>query len=313
MGTYALVSNQPPLAFGDICQADFLHDVCINDETTTVAKLQIDTDGLPLKGFYGAKPRENTGLVVTRGHPVERAIVLSDDCEILKILGLQPGLGNRQNVARGRIWFAPVVDVVNKDLKKQYDGLSTGLNYSRFALEAEDSITVGNQHVPERIGELRFAFRVDAKAVQSALRLPTAEEVIAGGGSNASPAVAPVPNTFVCNRLDQVQRELLLGHWAGDTVRRGMIVSQDNADHYAKLLSQNGVSGSDASAVAQSLFNVSQTAWGFDGSALETAGSALVDHLRPADVTAALETMLEQLRLDVDAALIQVKSLPPLP
>ena len=251
-------------------------------------------------------PNKRTGKVLSSGMPVDLAIVLSDDCAVLKALGLQEG---QEGHPRDSIWFAPVIDASNRDAKT-FEGVMTGFNFSRHGLPSSE---LDGTTIECRIVELRYAFRVNSAAVNAALKrqlakaektvTEEADEPAADGRDEQAQEKQTAPTQFVLNRIDDDERERLQSRWAASTARYGMLVSGNNIDKFKKYIRKHGVGETDAENVAQALFNVSQSARGYEGTALENAGDAEASQESIKVLFAQIRAALERLKTDADSVL----------
>lgn len=261
------------LGFGDICEADFLHDIHVRKDARVMgtqemggafAKKQFNVD-YPVRYYLpeqAQKPGEN--FVLAHGGP-GNAIVLSDNCAIETNLG-RPGASPKH-----RLLFAPVADATADEVADLEAG-----GFGRFPLPADARVA---QH---RVVDLRRCFMVDARDVREALT--------AGG--------------FRQRSLDEEALSGLAIRWSAFAIRRGPFVSANSLEKFAQHLVATGAAPTDlAGALVSALLEVVQAAWIYEGEAVEGAGVAADEELAPDAVLAKLDDTLSVLGDSVSDAL----------
>jgi hypothetical protein len=153
------------LSFGDICSADFFYDAYLRADASTLRERFQTADKAPwLKKAFGVdelrsyvpvnpevpalKPQEGEDFLLAHGSHFERAICLSDDCEI------ESRLGRAGAEPTGHILFAPVTEVIEAQRKT-----FTQVNWGRMLLIEDDGPVV----------EIRRVFPVAAEDVAARL------------------------------------------------------------------------------------------------------------------------------------------------
>jgi hypothetical protein len=268
------------LAFGDICRAEFLHDIHVRADARVMgtdvanarfAKQKWDVD-YPVRYYIPeAEPKEGENFVLAHGAPAQ-AVVLADDCAIETMLGRDGG-----GPMRRRILFAPIAEISADELDDLLDG-----NFGRFPLPADDQVSA------HYAVDLRRCFMVDARDVHAAL-----------------PA-----GDFRVRSLDDETRSGLSERWSAYTVRRGPFVAEDSADKFAGHLTDTGrTDGGEAEDIANKLVDVVSTAWVYEGEAVERAGNAAADHLDTDEVIERLIGDLETLREAAGTAIDALSSI----
>jgi hypothetical protein len=132
------------VSFGDIFEAEFLHDVFLRADAVQMGTRDIVKQhggGL----MYAASFERNKDFVLGRGAPY-RAVLIADNCLVDRILAQ----GAVEHRPQGRLLFAPLIEgAVDGSIK----------DFGRFPLpEWPDRL-------PSCIAELRRCFMVDAPAV----------------------------------------------------------------------------------------------------------------------------------------------------
>lgn len=246
MATYE-AQTRPQLGFGDVCSADWLHDVHLRADARALRREDMDVNAWWRKRLGLAEdltrfpiwlaavdPREEETYVLAHGRARD-AVVISDDCIIESALG-RDGRG-----PSGRLLLAPTVDATQDD----YEQFAREPSMGRFWLPGDD------QHGDSRFIELRRAFMVDARDIADGL-----------------------PDLVVRSLVDGVRADLAT-RWAAYAARRGPLIVEDNAGKLARLLHHH-IGGTPAAAVAAAKLIASPAVvgWRFEGKALERAGVA---------------------------------------
>jgi hypothetical protein len=268
------------LAFGDICQANFLHDIHVRADARTMgtdvataafAKKKWNVDQEVRYYIPEAAPKQGENFVLAHGAQAS-AVVLADDCAVETALG-RDGDGPQKR----RILFAPIVKITAEEASDLVEG-----NFGRFPLPADSQ-------VPDDYAvDLRRCFMVDARDVTDALT--------AGG--------------FRVRSLDDEARSGLSERWSAYAVRRGPLVAEDSADKFAGHLADTGHADDDqAEDIANKLVEVVATAWVYEGEAVERAGNTATDHLDTDEVIERLIADLEAVQKAAGTAIDALKSI----
>lgn len=132
------------VSFGDIFEADFLHDVFLKADAVQMGTRDIykkHGGGLTYAPTY----ERNREFVLGRGAP-HRAVLIADNCLVDRILAQ----GQIERRPQGRLLFAPLVEAsASSELK----------DFGRFALPEWP------ERLPATVAELRRCFMVDAPDV----------------------------------------------------------------------------------------------------------------------------------------------------
>jgi hypothetical protein len=265
MTTYR-ATTPDDLQFGDVCAAPFLADIRVSSDTLRVFRV---ADKEQLLGFpaYRESTRKPNRLVVTVGDVMDRAIMLSDDCAI------ETALGRGQARAKGRIWFAPLRELVTEGEVKEVENVPSA--YGRLLLRPD------NDSQTHWVVELQRAFPADATSVRKALE---------GGGRG-----------FLLHGLAREVADDLRARWAAVSTRCGPFVARDNANHIIDRLEARGVGTAEAENAADALVAVAAASWVFEGSSLEAAGALRENTDKLSD--AAVDGMIEDLTVLRDRVL----------
>lgn len=274
------------LAFGDVCDADFLFDVYVDRSTTDLYRKDAQANGWWKKQLPEGVPEtfpfwvaytSGAGQEVLASGTRVRAVCLSDDC-IIETALYRGDSGQR----RRRLLFAPFIQATAAEA----DAYEKAPASSRLLVPDGDAAF---------FADVRRCFMIDAEGFGEAL------------------ASGDVKRT----RLNAEWSAELADRWAAYACRRGLFVIEDNAKKLASLMQHHGVADDFAGAIGGSVAQVASVGWVFTGSALERAGVAF-DAVRvqrkggtpPAgderdhEATAAeLRAGLEELRAAADAAL----------
>jgi hypothetical protein len=268
------------LAFGDVCEADFLHDIHVRADaramgtdvaTAAFAKKKWNIEAEVRYYIPEAAPREGENFVLAHGARAQ-AVVLADDCAVETVLG-RGGDGPQ----RRRILFAPIVKITADEV----DELLVG-NFGRLPLPADGQVS------EDYAVDLRRCFMVDARDVHDAL---------AAGG-------------FRVRSLDDDARSALSERLSAYAVRRGPFVAEDSADKFAGHLVDAGrASDEQAEDIANKLVDVVATAWVYEGEAVERAGNTATDRLDTHEVIERLIVDLEAVQEAAGTAIDALKSM----
>ena len=269
MATYRPVKRDG-LSFGDVCRADFLHDVFVREDAHLLSR-ETTTAEFARKRGWGDTPisyfipleASSDGLVLAHGSRVPLAICLSDDCAIESVFG------RGERPTGGRLLFAPLDVATADDIK----ALRAAPSYGRFELAADE--TVSESH----IAALRRCFMVDARALE------------------------PLLGTLVAYSTTDDTRDALASQWAGYACRRGPLVVEDNLEKFAELMLAHGLEEADAIRLGNSLAAVAGAAWGYEGGGLESAGQTADSSGDPRPVLDDLTVRLDQLHALIEPAL----------
>jgi hypothetical protein len=256
------------LDFGDVCAGAFLADIRVDSRTVRVYKFPDSDKALNFTAYVEATRPSSTGLVVTAGYLVERAIVVSDSCAV------ETALGRGDSKARGRIWFAPLRKLTSAGALKEVEDSQS--SYGRVLLRSDDD---SQEHW---VAELQYAFPADASSVRAAIEANRTEFVLCGLDSP----------------LDQLRAK-----WAAFSTRSGPLVAQENASRLVDHLTAHKVPDADAEGAADALVEVAAASWVFEGGSLEAA-AALREPMSPVvlDAVDALHADLATLGKRVVAA-----------
>jgi hypothetical protein len=162
------------ISFGDIFEADFLHDVFLKADAVQMGTRDImrrHGGGLT----YAAGYERNREFVLGRGAPY-RALLIADNCLVDRILAQ----GQIERRPQGRLLFAPLVEVSDTTELK---------DFGRFALPE------WLQRLPASVAELRRCFMVDAPDV-----LDHREQRVARLGDEAAAQLEVRWNAYAARR-----------------------------------------------------------------------------------------------------------------
>jgi hypothetical protein len=246
-----LRSVMPPtaLSFGVVCKADWLFDIAIRSTSQSLKrkkdyppKKAQQLYGRPDVEYFMPEPHaedEKEFAVLGFGTAYPAYIVLTDDCAIAKCRGRK----GRQPT--DWVTLAPLFHRVPEDPEDL--ALITTLN--RFPLPKDESY--GTDHVVM----LARAFRVDSRDIW-----PDAGELDSG--------------FQLLLELDEATKDGLLQRWAAHQVRQGPLVSMDNADKLAGLIT--GLLNAEALAedLANLLTELAYATWEYENGPLESVASA---------------------------------------
>jgi hypothetical protein len=238
--------------FGDIFEAPYFFDVHLRANAARLAFGEFPKKA-PLSGHFYIEPNErvplgDSALVRAYGRSGReregrehrhtfllpgRAVLLSDDCHIPTAYGDRPD----RSEARGRLMFAPIVDVDKDELAK----VAEGSTFGRFALPANTPLPGGG------VAELRRTFLVVAEAVDPKQRLAA---------------------------LDEQGRTELEKRWNAFACRRGPLSARENAAKLLRLL-VGDEAFAEHDDVAVAVWQTLDLAWEFEGKTMRAASDAL--------------------------------------
>ncbi len=141
---YAEVAED--VSFGDIFDADFLHDVFLKADAVQLGSRDVqEKHGGGLS--YAANYERNRKYVLGRGGPY-RALLIADNCLVDRVLAQ----GQIERRPQGRLLFAPIIETSSSEELK---------DFGRFALPEWPG------RLPASVAELRRCFMVDAPDIVS--------------------------------------------------------------------------------------------------------------------------------------------------
>ena len=246
---------QADVAFGDIFEAPFLHDIFARVDTTLMGGGPLPASLAPKVGGWmntqlqqgtidlyspSFTPKEDDRFVLAHGsfrHGVEnlRAVLISDSCLTSTALAQ----GRQKRSVGGRLLFAPL-SVVEEE---QWEKLVEIEDFERFPLPPDSRLTAGS------VAELRNCFMVDARDIKK----------------HASARIAT---------LGPELAEELEAHWNAYATRRGPLAYSRNTFKLASLLSGGGQPSKDEERVADAIADALDCAWALEGSDLEDVSEA---------------------------------------
>lgn len=279
----------PELSFGDVLAADFLTDAYLRvdsspmrERTVTAGyvKKQFGLDSLttyvPVNENVPLLKREpEKDFVLAHGVPIERAVCLSDDCEIDTRLDRRDKDSGYEPEPSGRLLFSPITP-----LKQDEQQTLTERNWGRMQL-GDDSVI-----------EIRRVFSLSA------------EDLLDIGSAG-----------FERKTLDPEWRLKLATWWAAYSCRRGPLVDVENIGKLAEVLQAHEVDPQVVDPLVEALTRTAAVAWNLGGASIETAGEERDSHkddLSKADLTGiigAIGNELEALEEAVSAARVAIKPL----
>jgi len=267
-------SATPPteLGFGMVCKADWLFDVVIHSNSTTLIrkddfpkKKALEVYGRPDVHYYMPEPHgkdEEDFAVLGFGTSYPAYIVLTDDCALEKCQG------RGGEPPTGRVTLAPLAYRTKDDPKD----LATIGTLNRFPLPKD--ATYGTDHIVS----LGHAFQVDSRHIWT-------------------DAHQLQPGFELLRQLDHETKDDLLQRWAAHTTRQGPMIATHNARKLADIITAVAGDGS-AQDVADRVTELALAIWDYENGPLEVISSAHEEWLRsfqPPDLTRLKDGLLASL------------------
>jgi hypothetical protein len=261
------VAPDAAVAFGDLFDADWLHDAFLEQDAALMAPYPLRKGaGLGYSAAY-LRPGMVSDFLLAHGKRC-RALLVSDDCLVETVLSRHQ---------RGRLSFAAVFPL-SDDATGRANDLATR-SFGRFALPP-------GPHFPDGgIAELRYAFGVRVRSPQDVSTLIASR--VAG--------------------LGETMRTDLEVRWNAHAARRGPLVALDTRQKLATILERKtGTATALELSAAQALGQALASCWTFEGSTEDRVSEALERGDEVHELITAVVEDLGLLRDDLDSAISQL-------